>query len=50
MEELVKLAVAPLERSFLWLVFLKAAVPTAILFRGKEDYFAIFKRISLGYV
>lgn len=50
LEELVKPAVAPLERSFLWLVFLKAVVPTAILFTGKDEYFAIFKRMSLAYV
>lgn len=50
MKELVKPAVVALERSFLWLVFLKAVVPTAILFIRKEGYFAIFKRISLGYV
>lgn len=48
LEELLKPAVAPLERSFLWLVFLQAVVPTAILFIGKEGYFAIFKRTQLG--
>lgn len=48
--ELVKAVVAPLERSFLWLLFLEAVVPTAILFIGKEGYFAIVKRIGSGYV
>lgn len=46
--ELLKPAVAPLERSFLWLVFLKAVVPTAILFIGKEGYFPTFKRTRFG--
>lgn len=50
MGELVKAVVAPLERSFLWLLFLEAVVPTAILFIGKEGYFAIVKRIGSGYV
>lgn len=50
LEELVKPAVAPLEKSFLWLVFLKAVVPTAVLFIGMEEDFAVFKRMSLGYV
>lgn len=48
--ELLKPDVAPLERSFLQLLFLKAVVPTAVLFTGKEGYFAIFKRIGLGHV
>lgn len=50
LEELVKLAAAPLERNFLWLVFLKAVVPITIISIGKEEYFAIIKRMCLGYM
>ena len=48
LEELVKPAAAPLERSFLWPVFLKAVVPITIISIGKEEYFAIIKRMCLS--
>lgn len=38
LEELVKPTAAPLEKSSLWLVFLKAVLPITIISMGKEEF------------
>jgi len=43
-------AAGPLERCFLSLVFLKAALPITIISIGEEEYSAIIERVCLGYV
>lgn len=48
--ELGKPAAAPLERSSLWLVLLKVVMPITVISIGKEKYFAIIKRMRLGYM